>query len=187
MPFQVGIAAYGGEPPKKLVSVAEEFVKELGSKVSRDMVFILGGDWGLMGVIGEEAVKNGIYTVYILPRSRSSKSKVENAVYVKTGSSPNLRSSILVSSSDVLVVVGGGAGCMMEALMAYREGIPIIAIIGHGADSDKFFNCFKGPFDSRLSSRVYVTDSPKEASLRVLEFYREWKVKDSNVGNSLLL
>ena len=171
MGIQLGIAAYGGEPSQELIGMAKEFLKTLKSKIIDDVVLILGGYWGLMGYITEEAIRLGFKVVHILPEKAEAK-KVENAIAIRTGSSPNLRSTILVRSSDVLIVLGGGAGTMMEALMAYREGIPIVAIVGYGADSDKFFKVYDKSFDSRGLSKIVVCNNVLEAVRKILELIK---------------
>lgn len=174
MVFQVGVAAYGGEPPASVIDVVRKVLKILASNIRGDLALILGGDWGFMGVVVEEAINLDVPVVCILPEGRIGRFRGGRVIYVKSRSSPNLRSSILVSSSDVLLVAGGGAGCMMESLMAYREGVPVVAISGYGLDTDRFFECFRGPFDSRNLGRVYIVDSPSKAASKILEVYKEW-------------
>ena len=166
--MRVGIAAYGGEPTPKMVECAVRLVDELARRLRRGFTLILGGDWGLMGVVCRRALERGVQVVCILPGGKSG-GGLDGVVYLETGMPPNVRSAILVRSCDVLVVAGGGAGCMMEALMAYRERIPVVALVGCGADSDRFFEGLEGAFDSRRLVEVLVCRSPEEAAEKVAE------------------
>jgi len=157
---QIGIAAYGSKPSLELEMLARNFIRTLSKRV-KDATLILGGDWGLMGVVVDEALRQGLNVVLVLPEDREPTHK--GVVKVKTGLSPNGRSTILVKSSDLLVVLGGGAGTIMESLMAYREGKPVIAIVGYGADSDWFFASIKRYPDRRGLAPYYIVKKCEEA------------------------
>lgn len=159
--LQVGVAAYGSEPSENLKCLAREFVRELSKRFER-VTLVLGGDWGLMGTVVEEALKfENLNVVLVMPERRSS--RFERVVCIRTGLSPNARSTILVNSSDVLVALGGGAGTIMETLMAYREGKPVVAIVGYGADSDWFFKSMGKYPDSRGLAPYYIVSNACEA------------------------
>ncbi len=162
MLLRVAVAAYGSQPPPLLAREALEFVKWLPDNVT----LLLGGCWGLMGVVARAAAERGLRLVLVLPYTAEEECRGIGGELVLTGASPNIRSCILVRSCDVLVALGGGAGTLMEALMAYREGKPVIALVGYGADTDEYFELAarRGGFDSRKRVPIYIARSGREAA-----------------------
>ncbi len=151
----IAVAACGCQGPRILAEELADAARELGASLN------LGGCWGLMGAVVEEALKRGVEVTVFLPEGAMCDYDVK---IVRTGSVPNMRSVLLVKSSDGLLALGGGAGTVMEVFMAYRERIPVAMVIGHGMDSDKFFNLIKTHgIDSRSLAPLFVTESPREA------------------------
>ncbi len=159
----VGIAAYSGEPPVKLVEVARKFIKLLGSRANpKEVAIVVGGYWGLMRVIVDEALTCGFNVLIIPPLEQERVKFPEGAIVVRTGTSFRVRSVFLVRSSEVLVVMGGGAGSMQEAVTAYAEGVPTVILTGFDMPSDKLATL--APYlDERRLAEVKVTHSPEEA------------------------
>ncbi len=153
--MKLAIAASGVERDPKL---AMEFIKSLKCKP----VILLGGCWGLMGDVARYAVKSGLTVIAILPFDREC--GVEGVIPIQTGMSANARSSILVKACDVLLALGGGAGTVMEVLMAYREGKEIGIIVGRGFDSDKYATLMASGVDSRSAIKPTLLRSPEEAA-----------------------
>ncbi len=115
-----------------------------------------------MEVVSEEFRRRGGTVVGILPGSEEG--NPFNSVRVKTGLNPVGRSVVLVTSADVLVVLGGSSGTMVEALMASNLGIPVVLLTGTGYGSDDLKVLAKdGSFDHRARARVVFTDSPEGA------------------------
>ncbi|UXD21686.1 hypothetical protein IPA_06800 [Ignicoccus pacificus DSM 13166] len=152
--MRVAVAACGCEGPEELGKRVALGAKELGLELA------LGGCWGLMGSVVRNALKEGVEVTVFLPAGAEC---IYNAKIIKTNMTPNMRSVLLVTSSDALLALGGGAGTVMEVFMAYRERKPVALIKGYGMDSDKYFEIMKDGVDSRGLSPVKAFEDPLEA------------------------
>ena len=78
-------------------------------------------------------------------------------------------------SGDAVVVVGGGAGTLIEAAAAYQLGKPVVAIKGSGGIADEIAGRH---LDSRKTSRIFEAADSAEAAdiaMRVVQRKREPK------------
>ncbi|AEC51687.1 hypothetical protein PNA2_0771 [Pyrococcus sp. NA2] len=166
--IHVAIAGSSDERPlEKAIEKARRFARALPT----DVILLTGGRGGIMKVVSEEFRKRGGIVVGILPYS--DQGNEFNVVRVKTGMNPVERSGILIESADVLVVLGGGVGTMIEALMAYNLGVPVIVVTGTGYPSDRLEELAKdGYFDHKRITRVIFTEDPEEAAELALEIGR---------------
>ena len=62
----IGVAAHSGEPRLELARVARRFIMLLGEKCGLNHRIIVGGYWGLMRIVVDEALDKG-FTVIVLP------------------------------------------------------------------------------------------------------------------------
>ncbi len=160
--YNIGAAAYSGEPSRRLLANADGFVEGLRRYRDRVRLF-LGGYWGLMKYIADKAASAGFTVVFTLPaeppvlppRRREFVPVVTDEWYVA-------RSTAMCRSVDVLVVMGGGIGSMIEALMAYDYGKPVI-IVESGMATDKL-RLLGEYFDERRKARVYYVGGGGEAA-----------------------
>ncbi|MCD6324303.1 MAG: hypothetical protein J7L55_04255 [Desulfurococcales archaeon] len=156
----VGIAAYSGDPPQTLIYAAQEFVWKLRKHLpSKNTVLVLGGYWGLMRVIVDEALKAGFKVVILPPESMEDVSFPDNAIVIRTGTSFRVRSVFLVRTADVLVALGGEAGSIQEVVTAYTEGKPIYVLGGTGFSTDRVKSL--APYiDRRMTSEIHIINDP---------------------------
>ena len=156
---QIAVAGSGDE---ELIPEAERKARSFARALPLDVVLLTGGKDGVMKVVSEEFRKRGGTVVGVLPYEDNGNDF--NSIRVKTGLNPVGRSVVLVSSADVLVVLGGGSGTMVEALMAYNLGIPVVVLMGTGYRSDKLQALAgDGFFDHRKRAKVLFTEDPEEA------------------------
>ena len=158
--MKLAIAASGVESDREL---AVRFIRSLKCKPT----ILLGGCWGLMGDVARSAVSAGLTVIAILPYDKVC--EVRGVIPIQTGMSPNARSSILVKACDALLALGGGAGTVMEVLMAYREGKEVGIVVGRGFDSDRYAEIMAKGIDSRSSFKPTILRSPEEAARWVCE------------------
>lgn len=97
---------------------------------------VVGGYWGLMKFVVDSALELGFKVLIIPPLEQEEVLFPEEAVVIKTGTSYRVRSVFLARTSDVLVVLGGGAGCIQELVTAYTEGKPTYVLVGTGMPTD---------------------------------------------------
>jgi uncharacterized protein (TIGR00725 family) len=158
---QIAIAAHSGPYPQEAEERARAFVREV-SKCGPTL--ILGGYWGLMKVVVDEAAALGLKTVLILPMEHEAVEPPTGVILIRTGMEYRARSVPLVRSSDALVALGGEAGTMIEALMAYAMGKPVIVLTGLGFSSDKLELAFPNAFDRRMTAQVTYTNDVRLAA-----------------------
>ena len=154
--------AIAGSGDSELIPEAEEKARAFARALPPDVLLLTGGKGGIMEAVSEEFRKRGGTVVGVLPGDEEG--NPYSSVRIKTGFNPVGRSVVLVSSADVLVVLGGGSGTMVEALMAYNLGIPVVVITGTGYRSDGLKALAKdGFFDHKKRVRVIFTEDPEKA------------------------
>ena len=167
----VGIAGSSDpEPHPRAVMKAERFGARLAEY--RDEVKLLtGGDGGLMRIVSRAFTERGGETIGIIPIEDEGRSPSHprynpyNAMVIKTGVTFQARSIMLVRSSNSFVILGGGAGTMIEAFLAYLYGIPLIVIEETGYPTDKLKDlAVNGYLDHRKLTKTYFTEDPEEAA-----------------------
>ncbi len=169
----VGIAAYSGMPFGELAEAARAFIRELGKLVDvKHTAIVTGGYWGLMRVVVDAALKEGFHVVIIPPHEEEGAPFPEDAVVVKTGTSFRVRSVFLVRTSNVLVVLGGAAGSIQEAVTAYTEGVPILVLSGYGMPTDRL-RALAPYLDNRELARIYIVESPSILAKAVAKVLKE--------------
>jgi len=171
---QIAIAGSSDENPKeKAAEKAKEFVREL-AKYKDDVVLLTGGREGIMRITSEEFSKLGGIVAGILPDRQEGNEF--NKIRIKTGMDFVERSGVLVNSADVLVVLGGGVGTMIEALMAYNLGIPLVVLTDTGYKSDELEHLAEDAyFDHRKIEKVHFTSDPREAAELALRLAKKIK------------
>ncbi len=156
--FQIGFAGIGEAPPKELVEKTIIIIRIL-KKCCKNFVILTGGYWGIMKTIIDESVKNGITTVIFLPIEREECPK--DAICIRSGLSYKNRSIPLVRSSNILIVVGGASGTILELITAYAIGVPVFVLTSTGFPSDKIRECFGEYIDHRRTTKIRYYTRPE--------------------------
>lgn len=164
---QVGIACIGEEPPPHMVEKARKFLEALVGMCGRNLVLFLGGYWGLMKVVVDEALRNNIKVVLILPIGKEI--CPPEAICVRTGLEFKARSIALVRSVDVLVVLGGASGTLLELVAAYAMGIPVVVLTSTGYPTDKIPLTYGEYLDHRKTTKIYYYEDPISVARRTCE------------------
>lgn len=165
---QIGIFTTYDPVPEPVVAKAKALGKALAE---RKCTVLTGGNGGLMNVISEAVVNAGGLTVGIMARevegiSPSSKwHNPYNTVRIMSGQTFTSRSSILVRSSDAVIVLAGGVGTLTEVSMAYNIRKPIVVLKGTGMMADRLASLFPdGCLDHRMLSPMHFVSDPVEAA-----------------------
>jgi uncharacterized protein (TIGR00725 family) len=75
------------------------------------------------------------------------------------------RDFLTAYSADAVIIVGGGAGTIIEVAAAYQKKIPLIAVKGSGGTADKVADTY---LDDRKLEAVLAEDSPEKAVDRAI-------------------
>ncbi|MEM0373518.1 MAG: LOG family protein [Sulfolobaceae archaeon] len=162
--MQIGIAAHSGEVPEELKNKARRFVDKISE--CKNVRLLLGGYWGLMKIIVDEALRKGLPIILFIPIEREDVEIPDDVIKVYTGCEFRCRSVILVRSSDILVSLGGGVGTEIELFMAYAMGKPIYSLIDTGLPTDNLRISFPEYFDDRKVVKVkYFADEVEMAKV----------------------
>ena len=175
--FQVGVlTTYEEEVPEHV----REMAYLLGRRLAEEgFVVITGGDGGLMKDVARGVREAGGIVVGILSHELARVPEDHPyynpylTVRIRAEMGYEGRSSIVVASSDVVVVLAGGCGTLVEVAMAYNMRKPIVVLEGSGLLADRLRQMFPdGYLDHRHIVRLRFVRSVQEAVEAVEEALR---------------
>lgn len=144
---------------------ARQLGYEVGAEAAKlGAVVLTGGLGGVMEAAGRGAKKNHGITVGIIPQDDLEHANRYCDIVIATGMGW-ARDFVTAHSADAVIMIGGGAGALIEACAAYLKGKPIIAVDGSGGVADQV----KGKFlDERHTVQIISEKDPKRAVERAL-------------------
>jgi len=149
---------------------ARALAYEVGAEVARSgCILITGGLGGVMEAASKGAYESGGVSVAILPQKETVWANPYSTVRIATGLG-HMRNMVNVWSADGVVVVGGGAGTLVEVAVAYMEGKPIVALQGSGGVADEYAGRY---LDERRRVPVHPASTPREAVNLVIRLIAE--------------
>jgi len=161
------LTTYEEHIPERVRRLAYELGRELAR---RGYIVITGGDGGLMKDVARGVMEAGGISVGVLSHELARVPEGHPyhnphlTVRIRAEMSYEGRSSIVVASSDVLIVVAGGAGTLVEVAMAYSMGKPIVVLEGSGLLADRLREMFPdGYLDHRHIVKLRFVRSVQEA------------------------
>jgi len=161
--YYIGIAASSEEPSSSLIEKSREFIDSI-SEYNGLLRIVLGGYWGLMKYIADYSVEKGFDVILVLPEQpRVEPPRRDRFYIIRCELGYRSRSIVLVKTSDLLVCMGGRVGSILEVMLAYSFGKPVIVFRDTGLDTDRLENCFREYIDERRLSRIYYVSSGVEA------------------------
>ena len=164
--YQIAIACLGEVPPLNLHDKAFKFIDSFMKCCPRPITLMFGGYWGLMKNIIDYVIEkySDVNVVLFLPLEQEDVELPEEVIAIRTGLTFKARSILLVRSANVVVVLGGASGTILEAIAAYAQGIPVVILTDTDMPSDKLRESFPHGFDYRGLAEVFYTSSPEEAA-----------------------
>jgi len=153
----VAVAAHSEAPDTANLWRIRRFVELLAGSCGSSLALLVGGYWGFMRVLVDEALGRGLRVVVLPPVEREDVEFPEEAIVLRTGLSYRLRSVAMVRSCDALVVLGGASGTIQELVTAYTEGKPVMLLLS-GLPSDRV-SALAPYLDDRRVSEIRVFDS----------------------------
>jgi len=124
-----------------------------------------------MEAASKGAKEAGGFVIGIVPREEKTAANPFCDAVIATGMG-YARDFLTAYSADAVIVVGGGAGTLIEVAVAYQKKIPIIALRGSGGTADRVVNSY---MDERQIEMVLGEASPEKAvdtALRLVESAR---------------
>lgn len=144
-----------------------EWAAEVGQLLARGGAAVLtGGLGGVMRAAARGAAAAGGLTIGILPGDDADEGNEYNRVSIATGLGV-ARNIVLVTSSDVVVAVGGRHGTLSEIGMALRQGRHVVALSSWRVESEQRMG---GP-------RIHRARDPTEAAQLALRLAEEGPVR----------
>jgi len=125
----------------------------------RGVVLLTGGLGGVMEAASKGAKEAGGFVIGIIPQDEKSAANPYCDAVIATGIGL-ARDFLTAYSADAVIIVGGGAGTMIEAAAAYQKMIPIIAVKGSGGTADKLVDNY---LDERKIEIIQGEPSAKNA------------------------
>lgn len=162
--LQIGIIGSAGPeeyPNKKPDKKACKFAYEIGKIVaSKKAVLICGGKGGIMKEACKGAKENAGITIGIVSGNKRRTANKYVDVEIVSGSINGSEEGLIISASDGLIAIGGGAGTLQEIALAYRNNKPLVAIKGIRGWADKVSDTF---LDERKTAKIESAINPKTA------------------------
>jgi len=149
---------------------ARKSAYRVGAEAARcGAVLLTGGLGGVMESACKGAKENHGITVGIIPQDETHYANEYCDVVIATGMGW-ARDFATAYSADAIILIGGGAGALIETCAGYLKGKPIIAIEGSGGIADQTRGTF---LDERKSVKILSERDPEKAVGRALELARQ--------------
>jgi len=157
-------------PPWAAADKARRFARAL-LRYRDEVILMSGGDGGLMRIACREFVEGGGLTIGIIPVEDEvvgedhPRYSPYNVIPILSGMTYQMRNIMLARSCSSMVILGGGAGTIIEAFLAYIYAKPLIILTRTGYPSDRLREfCEDGYLDHRRIIKAWFTDDPVEAA-----------------------
>ena len=153
--------------------VARDAAYRVGKAIAKEgATLVCGGLDGVMEAASRGALEAGGHSVGIIPSADSAQANDYCDFVVATGLGKS-RNFVVAYSGDAMVVVGGGAGTLIELAAAYQAGKPIVAVGGTGGVADAWAGKH---IDERRTGKVLEGANPEDAVKMVIrELSRQGK------------
>ncbi len=136
--------------------LAEETGKEIAKK---NCVLICGGSTGIMESACKGNSEQKGTSVCVIPSENKSDANKFCSIVIPSGIG-FARNFVLVNSADAVILIEGHAGTYIEALAAYLQKKPVIALSESGGIADKIKNTF---LDENKTIKILSASTPKQA------------------------
>jgi uncharacterized protein (TIGR00725 family) len=140
--------------------IAYQAAYQVGLELARrGALLISGGLGGVMEAASHGAKDGGGFVIGIVPHDDKGAANEFCDAVIATGIG-FARDFLTAYSADAVIVVGGGAGTMIEVAAAYQKKIPIIALRGTGGMADRLVDTY---IDDRKIERILGESTPQKA------------------------
>ena len=172
--LRVGLIGSSERPNEVILPYANEVAYRFGYLVGKnEFILFTGGRDGIMEAACKgNADANGI-NVGILPLNSVSEANPYVTIPITTGLGMDMRSIVMIHTVDVVVMIAGKIGTLLELVSSYQNGKPSIVIRGTGDFADSINKIFiDGKYlDSRKNAEIYFVDTAEEAIEKIKEIF----------------
>lgn len=175
-PAQISVIGYDA---RSCTKAAYDSAFLVGKAIaSRAGIVISGGLGGVMEASCKGAREGGGFAIGIIPSDDASQSNEYCSIVIATGFG-HARNFPIVYSADAVIIVGGGAGTLIEAAAAYQKGKPIIAVAGTGGVADGWIGRY---LDDRKVVKIVGAETAESAVATAFKIISE--LRNDNRGQS---
>jgi hypothetical protein len=135
--MRIGVIGYSGDIKSDKILRLKDISYELGKEIARrGHSLISGGRDGIMHYVSKGCAENGGLSVGVLPYENTNEGNEFLTLPITTGLSMDMRSNIMINSSDAVIMLGGEIGTLYELILAYihKKIVAIISSTGGWAD-----------------------------------------------------
>jgi hypothetical protein len=164
--MRVGVIGYSGDIKSDKIMRLKDISFSLGKEIAlRNHILISGGRDGIMHYVSKGCQENGGISVGVLPYDTLDESNKFLTVPITTGLSMDMRSNIMINSSDVVIMIGGEIGTLYELVLAYIHKKSIVILSGTGGWADRIRSVlYDGKYlDTRKLTEIKIFESIKTA------------------------
>ena len=148
---------------------AYDVAYSVGKEIAKaNIVLVTGGLGGVMEAASKGAAEEGGLVVGIIPQDDPKTANPYCDIVIPTGMGI-MRDFLTAFACDAMIIVGGGAGSMIEAAASYLKGKPILAIEGTGGIADELAGKY---LDERRTTKILGVKSPTEAVKKAIKLLR---------------
>src|SRR5271170_6306194 len=145
--------------------VAREAAYRVGKAIATEGgTVVCGGLGGVMEAACKGALDAGGHSVGIIPAADAEQANQYCEFVIATGLGKS-RNFVVAYSGDAMVIVGGGAGTLIEIAAAYQASKPIAAVKGTGGVADAWAGRY---IDDRRTSVILEGSSAEDAVKKVM-------------------
>ena len=141
----------------------------VGAEVARQgALLVTGGLGGVMEAASRGAKDGGGFVIGIIPQDSKDQANDFCDAVIATGIG-FARDFITAYSADAVIVVGGGAGTLIEVAAAYQKGTPIVAVKRTGGVADRIIDTY---LDDRKTTAIIGEENAEKAVTRALSILK---------------
>lgn len=160
--LRLGVIGQSGEIPSEMQRLAEDIGREIALSGA---VLFTGGTSGVMECCCRGAKEAGGLVVGFLPGDTLEMANEYIDIPITTGLAFDYRSSVMIHSSDAVIMIGGGNGTLGELSCAYLNLKPVIILESSGgwASRVRKVACEGMYMDERKTVKLDFASTAREA------------------------
>jgi len=170
--LRVGLIGSSEHPFEQIPQYVKDIAYRFGYLVAKEgFLLFTGGRNGVMEACCRGNFDGNGINIGILPSNSVEEANPYVTIPITTGLGIDFRSILLIHTVDVVVMIGGKIGTLLELVSSYQNRKPTIIIEGTGdfADSIEKILIDKKYFDSRRNVELHFVKTAEEAIQKIKE------------------